>query len=126
MRRTTSPRGGGFAHKVKPNKPKNLAQAGDNHRKAIEAINQQVCLSCTYDGLFRVVEVHTVGTTTARRPAMSVWQVDGQSNSTPVTGWRLFCFDECFNVALTDIPSKPSRPEYKKRAEQFRVVDREV
>lgn len=104
----------------------NLAQAGDNHRKAIEAINRRLCLSLTYDGLHRVVEVHTVGTTTAFRPAMSVWQVDGQSNTPPIPDWRLFCFDECFNVTLTDLPSTAPRPQYKKGAKQFRLIDREV
>ena len=126
MRRPTSPWGGVFSHKIKPHKPKNLTQAADNRLKAIEAMDRNICLSCTYDGLPRVVEVHTVGTTTAFRPAMSVWQVDGQSHTPPIPDWRLFCFDECFNVALTNIPSTAPRAQYKKGAKQFRVIDREV
>lgn len=118
--------GGSFSQKIKPYKPKNLAQAATNRALAIKALDGAVCLSMTYDGLKRVVEVHTVGTTTAFRPAASVWQVDGQSNTPPIPDWRLFCFDECFDVALTDIPSKAPRPEYKKGAKQFRKIDREV
>lgn len=57
---------------------------------------------------------------------MSVWQIDGESNTPPIPDWRLFCFDECFNVALSDIPSKAPRPEYKKGAKQFRSIDREI
>lgn len=126
MARRTSAWGGGYTQKIKPHKPKNLAQAAYNRLKAIEAIDRRVCLSCTYDGCDRVVEVHTVGTTTTFRPTMSVWQVDGQSNTPPIPDWRLFCFDECFNVALTDIPSRAPRPEYKKGAKQFRSIEREV
>lgn len=77
-------------------------------------------------GVHRVIEIHTVGTTTAFRPAMSVWQVDGQSNTPPIPDWRLFCFDECFDVALTEIPSLAPRAQYKKGAKQFRKIDREI
>lgn len=126
MARRPSSWGGGFSQKVKPYKPKNLAESANNRLLAIKAIDSGVCLSLTYDRLPRTVEVHTVGTTTAFRPAMSVWQVDGQSNTPPIPDWRLFCFDECFDVALTNIPSMAPRPQYKKGAKQFRKIDREI
>lgn len=118
--------GGGFSEKIKGSKPKNIAQAAANRIAAVQALDSSVCLSMIYDGLPRVVEVHTVGTTPKFRQAMSVWQVDGQSKTPPIPDWRLFCFDECFNVALTDIPSRAPRPGYKKGAKQFRKIDREV
>ncbi|MBS0255816.1 MAG: hypothetical protein JSS36_11575 [Proteobacteria bacterium] len=57
---------------------------------------------------------------------MSVYQVDGQSNSPPIPDWRLFCFDECFDVRLTNVPSAAPRPQYKKGAKQFKRIDAEV
>ena len=53
---------------------------------------------------------------------MSAWQIDGQSNSHPVPGWGLFCFDECFNVALSDFPSPPPPSDYSKGAKQFKRI----
>ncbi len=64
--------------------------------------------------------------TLADRPAMSAFQVDGKSNTPPIPDWRLFCFDECFNVALSDLPSSGPRPEYKKGAKQFHRIDAEL
>lgn len=126
MGKKNSPWGGGLSHKVKLYKPKNISEANTNRALALEALDKALCLSLTYDGLLRIVEVHTVGTTTAFRQAMSVWQVDGQSNTPPIPDWRLFCFDQCFNVSLLDIPSTAPRPKYKKGAKQFRSIDREV
>lgn len=106
--------------------PKNIAKAAENRQLAMAALAEGACLSFTYHRLPRVAEVHTVGITTAGRPAMSVFQVDGESDTPPIPDWRLFCFDECFNVALTDIPSLAPRPEYKKGAKQFRIIDAEI
>ena len=97
-----------------------------NRQLAIEAGKRGLCLAFTYDGLPRVVEVHTVGVTTAGRPAMRAYQVDGQSNTPPIPDWRMFCFDECFNVALTDRKSTAPRPNYKERDKGFKIIDWEV
>lgn len=105
---------------------KNPFEAANNHSLALEALRTSVRLTLVYDNCYRVVEVHTVGTTTAGRPAMSVYQIDSETNSTPIPDWRLFCFDECFNVALSDLPSSPPRPDYKKGAKQFKRIDAEV
>jgi hypothetical protein len=118
--------GSSVSQKIKPYKPKNIAQAAQNKVLAVAAIDQGVCLSFTYEGLHRVTEVHTVGITTAFRPAASVWQIDGQSSTPPIPDWRLFYFDECFDVALTNVPSIAPRSEYKKGAKQFRSIDREI
>jgi len=112
--------------KIKKEWQKNPYQSAQNRILAIQSFDNKACLSLTYRGKFRIAEIHTIGTTTAGRPAMSVWQVDGESNTPPISDWRLFCFDECFNVALTDIPSIAPRPEYKKGAKQFRKIDRQI
>lgn len=118
--------GNAVAQKVKSYKPKNLAQAAQNKAIAISAIEKGVCLSLTYEGLARVVEVHAVGTTTAFKPAMSAYQVDGENGLPPVQDWRLFLFDECFDVALSDVKSEAPRPDHKKGARQFRNIDKQV
>ncbi|WP_143102853.1 hypothetical protein [Rhizobium sp. NFR07] len=118
--------GGSPTTKVKTYKPKNISQANSNKAAAMDALGKGVCLSITYNGLPRVVEVHTVGTSSAFRAAMSVLQVDGQSSTAPIPDWRLFCFDECFDVELTDISSKAPRPGYKRGAKQFRKIEGEI
>jgi len=106
--------------------PKNGFEAHGNHTLAIEALRAGVCLAFNYHDLRRTVEVHTVGTTTAGRPAMSVYQVDGESEDGPIPDWRTFCFDECFDVRLSDLPSSGPRPDFKKGAKQFRRIDAEL
>jgi len=105
---------------------KNSAGSAANCAVAIKALNADRCLSFTYEGLARIVEVHTVGVTTAGRPAMCAYQVDGSSNSGPVPDWRMFCFDECFDVTITERSSSAPRSEHKRGAKQFRSIDREV
>ena len=123
--RKTNPLGARAAKPPKPShldKPKNYGQAASNQALALQALAERRCLTFQYDGLPRVAEVHTVGFTTADRPAMNVWQVDGQSEDGPIPDWRTFCFDECFNVGLSDLPSAAPRPDFKKGAKQFRRI----
>lgn len=115
-----------FGYKpVKPEHPKNPLQAANNRTLAITALQRGVCLSLRYHGYPRVVDVHTVGITQADRPAMSAFQIEGQSESQPVRQWRLLCFDECFDVALSDRKSTAPHPDYKKGAKQFKRIDAE-
>lgn len=111
---------------IKIEKPKNYVGATSNKARAIEAIRNGTCLSLTYDDLPRIVEVHTIGLTRIERPAMSVFQVDGQSNDGPELGWRLMCFDECFNVSLSDRPSAAPRADHCRGAQTFKWIDLEV
>lgn len=53
---------------------------------------------------------------------MNVWQIDGESEDGSIPDWRTFCFDECFDVRLTDLASAAPRPEFKKGARQFRRI----
>lgn len=112
--------------KYKPEPPKNLAQAGHNQEKGIAALRGKLCLSLRYHDLPRTVEVHTVGITTNDRPAMRVWQVSGQSESGSPERFRTMCFDECFDVSLTDLPSAAPRPDYKKGDKAFKIILAEV
>jgi hypothetical protein len=104
--------------------PKNQFEAARNRELALEALRRS--LSFDYHDCRRIGEVHTVGTSLKDRPSMSVYQVDGQCNDTTIPGWAYFCFDECFNVSLTDRPAFPPRPDYSKGAKNFRRIDAEV
>lgn len=123
---TRSHWGDSLTQKIKAPKPKNIGQAAANKATAIEAITNNVCLSMVYHGHPRIVEVHTVGIAATFKPAMSAFQVDGGSNTPPIPDWREFYFDECFNVSLTDAPSKAPRPGYKRGAKQFRSIEKEI
>lgn len=113
----------------KPEKPewsKNTREAASNHDLAVQALRSGVCLVFRYHNCDRVVGVFTVGTTRAGRPAMSAWQVDGQSNEIAIPDWGTFCFDECFNVALSDRPMPSPPSTYRRGAKQFGRIDVEV
>ena len=111
---------------IKPVKATNPYGAAQNRDLALAALRGGVRLTLTYENLMRVVDVYTIGLTTRRRPAMSAFQVDGYSHSFPMTDWRLFCFDECFDVSVTNIPRSPTHPDYKKGAKQFIRIDAEL
>ena len=76
-----------------PPRHKNPFEQARNQELANEALRDSICLRITYESLPRLVGVHTVGITTAGRPGMSVYQVDGEAKDGPVPNWRLFCFD---------------------------------
>lgn len=105
---------------------KNIFGAPRNHELAVQALSVSVCLSVCYRSRDRIVEVHTVGSTAAGRPAASVYQVDGHSNHTTIPGWALLYLDECFNVAITDRPACAPRPDYRRGAKHFQVIDVEI
>lgn len=132
VKRPTNPFGGYKPPKplkylaTTPTRRKNLSEASRNRDLAITAVQRGVCLAFNYEDCFRLVEVHTVGITKADRPALNGWQVDGQSNSKTIPDWSTFCFDECFDVRLSDVPSRAPRPDFKKGAKQFRFIDVEV
>jgi hypothetical protein len=105
---------------------KNTFGAARNHELAVQALRTGVCLSVCYRSRDRIVEVHTIGTTAGGRPVASVYQVDGHSNHTTIPGWALLYLDECFNVALADRPTCAPRPDYRRGAKHFQVIDVEI
>lgn len=109
-----------------PPRATNPFEAASNRQKAIEDLRSGVCLRLTYEDLPRVVEVHTVGTSLKDRPSMSVFQVGGQSHENTGKPWRTMCFDECFHVSLSELPSSAPRPDYRKGAKNFRRIDAEL
>lgn len=76
-------------------------------------------LELRYDGWTRVVEVHTVGVSTAGNAVMSVWQVRGGSNSNERVGWKLMRLDEAIHAIIIDEKSEAPRPGYQRNARNF-------
>lgn len=102
------------------------AEAEQSKLIAIQALRDGQCIELIYDGCERVLEVHTVGTTTAGNSAVSAYQVGGRSNSGPVPDWRLFRFDHCQNVRLSDQKSSGPRSDFRRSAKQFSVIVAEL
>ncbi|ALK07832.1 hypothetical protein BVIR_14 [Blastochloris viridis] len=89
---------------------------------ACSALRSGKRLELRYDGFSRVVEVHTVGETTAGNLAMSVWQVRGGSNSNERIGWKTMRLDEAFSAAEIDEKSDAPRNGYVRNAKPFRRI----
>ncbi len=83
------------------------------------ALERGLRLKVQYDGYNRVVEVHTIGISTAGKAAMSVWQVRGGSTSDEPTGWKLLRFDQATSAEITDEKSEAPRPGYQRNAKGF-------
>lgn len=89
---------------------------------ACSALRSGKCLELRYDDYSRVVEVHTVGETTAGNLAMSVWQVRGGSNSNERIGWKTMRLDEAYSAAVLDEKSDAPRNGYVRNAKPFRRI----
>ena len=93
---------------------------------ASDALRQGKCLELRYDGFFRIVEVHAVGTSEQGNDLMRVWQVRGGSVSNERSGWKLFRLDEAFSAHLTDEKSEAPRRGYKRGDKAMRFIDCQV
>lgn len=89
---------------------------------ACQALRSGKCLELRYDTFSRVVEVHTVGVTTAGNEAMSVWQVRGGSDSNERVGWKTMLLNEALTAHVIDEESKAPRTGYKRGAKPFRRI----
>lgn len=89
---------------------------------ACEALRQGKRLELRYDGFTRVVEVHTVGTSTKGNQCMSVWQVRGGSVSNEPVGWKTMRVDEALEACVIDENSQAPRSGYQRNAKTFRYI----
>ena len=97
-----------------------------NLELARDALRQGLCLEFVYGGCRRLVEVHAIGVTMAGRLAISAFQVEGNTRSTPIPGWRLFCLEECANVSISGTRSKAPRPGYRRGDSQFSHIGAQI
>lgn len=89
---------------------------------ACAALRNGKRLELRYDGYSRVVEVHTVGETTAGNLAMSVWQIRGGSSSNECVGWKTMRLDETLFAEGIDEKSEAPRQGYVRNAKPFRRI----
>ncbi|RWH68041.1 MAG: hypothetical protein E5X68_25480 [Mesorhizobium sp.] len=89
---------------------------------ACDALRKGKRLELRYDHFLRVVEVHTVGVTTAGNEAMSVYQVRGGSDSNERVGWKTMRLDEAFTAAVINEESEAPRAGYKRGAKIFSQI----
>ena len=79
-----------------------------------DALKAQKVMEVLYDGYFRAVEVHAVGTTKDGNAIMRVWQVRGGSQSGETQGWKLLRLDEARGGKLLDEESQAPRRGYRR------------
>ena len=84
---------------------------------ACTALENGKCLEIRYENFTRMVEVHRVGISPQGAHILSGWQVRGLANERP--GWKLLNLDDAIELAVTDIPSRAPRPDYRRGAKQF-------
>lgn len=81
----------------------------------MQAIDEGKLLQVDYNGQRRLVEVHSVGISTAGNPVARVYQTGGGSQSGAPTPWRLFDLDKIPETfSLTEINSEGPREGYNR------------
>jgi hypothetical protein len=93
---------------------------------ASEALQRGKRLELLYDGFRRIVEVHTIGETTAGNEAMTVYQVRGGSTSDERVGWKRMRLDEATGASITDEESLAPRPGYQRDDRGYRTIYSQV
>lgn len=94
--------------------------------EACNALRQGKRLELRYDGYFRVVEVHAVGTSAESNDIMRVWQVRGGSESNEPVGWKLMRLDEALGARVTDEKSEAPRSGYKRGDKVMQFIDCQI
>jgi hypothetical protein len=88
---------------------------------ACDALRAGKCLSITYDGYTRLVEVHAVGTTKDGNPVLRAWQ---RHSTKPgfVPQFRLFRLDHAWTFAVSNELSQAPRRGYKRDDSHIAVI----
>lgn len=84
------------------------------------------CLSLSYNGFARLVEVHAVGVTRAGNRVMRVWQVSGGSSSGKPVGWKLMSIGEASNMAISEQIAQVPRERYRRGDKAMARIDWQV
>jgi molybdenum cofactor cytidylyltransferase len=87
-----------------------------------QAIRTRTTLEFTYDGNYRVVEPHVLGTTAKGNVVLRAFQVGGASASGPLDAWRLFDVALMTNLRATPNKFTGPRPGYNPVDPAMRVV----
>jgi len=81
---------------------------------ACDALAKGRRLQISYDGFYRVVEVHACGITKDGNAVMRVYQVRGGSVSNEPIGWKLLRLDEAIALSILEEASEAPRPGYRR------------
>ena len=89
----------------------------------LTALLESRCVSFTYDGKPRTVEVHAVGVTSKGRQVFRGYQVAGERH-----GWALYSLDkvEPDSVVLTERPSLAPREGYTMGDKQLVTIHLQI
>jgi hypothetical protein len=93
---------------------------------AVSALRQGKCLQLSYDGFYRIVEVHCVGYSTENHGLMRVYQVRGGSESNEPVGWKMMRLDEGLSAHVTDEKSQAPRTGYKRNDKAMKRIIAQV
>lgn len=96
------------------------------HDLSVTAGQAGVCLSLTYNGFSRIIEVHAVGVTRAGNRVMRVWQVSGGSSSGKPVGWKLMSVNEASSLTLTEQRSQAPRNLYRRGDKAMARIDWQI
>lgn len=88
-----------------------------------DAIRDHRLVTFTYDGLERVVQPATYGTTTTGKISLRGCLVDGQSRSNQIPCWELYTQSKILNLVVTTTPfSKFARAGYTRGDSGFTSI----
>lgn len=95
----------------------------DMQAAIIQAMKDQKVISCTYNGLPRLIEAHAIGKLVRnKRIGVRVYQVGGESQSHDDPYWRLFYVDRMQDVVITNERARAPRHGYKKGDKAMRKI----
>lgn len=92
----------------------------------LKSLDMRKRVAFEYDGLERIVEVHTIGTTTTGKPCIRAYQVAGGSISAEFEGWKMFTLSRVHNVKLMDTDAALPRPGYQRDDRGMSTIEAQV
>jgi hypothetical protein len=87
-----------------------------------DAIENRRILEFRYDGLPRVVQPHTHGTSTKGKETLRAYQIDGRSNSGPLPDWRPFTVSKINGLNATNNNFTGTAPDYDPNDDMMKRV----
>lgn len=91
-----------------------------------EALRGRRVVTFNYKGRARTVEPHALGKANDDRPALLAWQTEGDSNTEPPPGWRVFVLAEIADLKATDKTFAGPRADYRSKGGGLKSIEAEV
>jgi hypothetical protein len=87
-----------------------------------KAIAEKKLIAFSYDGFRRIVEPHTLGLDTRRKPLLCGYQIAGESRSGVSEGWKFFTVARIEQGVVRPEKFASPRPEYRRDDGAFSEV----